>query len=101
INEAFGAAGSGGATNLDQLTDVTITTAASGNMLRHNGSGQFVNVDPTAYLQPLDTDLTAIAALTSAANKVPYATGAGTWSLTDLTSFARTILDDTNAAGVQ
>ena len=48
--------------------------------------------------QPLDTDLTAIAALTSAADKVPYATGAGTWSLMTVTSAARGLLDDTDVA---
>lgn len=48
--------------------------------------------------QPLDTDLTAIAALTSAADKVPYATGAGTWALTTVTSAARGLLDDADVA---
>ncbi len=54
-----------------------------------------------AASQPLDTDLTAIAALVSAADKMPYATGAGTWSLADLSAFVRTILDDANAAAVR
>jgi hypothetical protein len=48
--------------------------------------------------QPLDTDLTAIAALTSAADKVPYATGAGTWALATLTAAGRALLDDADAA---
>lgn len=51
-----------------------------------------------ALLQPLDADLTAIAALTSAANKVPYATGQGTWALTDFTAAGRSLVGAADAA---
>lgn len=48
--------------------------------------------------QPLDADLTAIASLASAANKVPYSTGAGTWALADFSAAGRALVDDADAA---
>lgn len=48
--------------------------------------------------QPIDSDLTAIAALISAADKLPYATGSGTWALADITAAGRALIDDADAA---
>jgi hypothetical protein len=69
--------GGGGATSLDQLSDVAVSAPATGHVLRHDGT-QFVNTPGSSWFdvagaaaaaqaasQPLDADLTAIAALTT------------------------------------
>ncbi|MBW4246462.1 phage tail protein, partial [Enterobacter roggenkampii] len=49
-----------------------------------------------ADFQPLDATLTALAALTGAANKLPYFNGDDTATLTDLTSVGRNVIGQTS-----
>lgn len=52
-------------------------------------------------VQPYDADLSAIAALTSAADKLPYSTDAQAWALTPFTAAARTLVGGVDAAAMR
>ena len=51
--------------------------------------------------QPLDATLTALAGVTTASDKLIYASGSDTFTTTDLTSFARTLLDDASSSAAR
>lgn len=51
--------------------------------------------------QPLDATLTALAGVNTAADQLIYSTGVDTFAMSNLTTFARTILDDANAGQVR
>lgn len=57
-------------------------------------------VDFVSNKQPLDTTLTALSGLVTAADKIIYATGVDAFAVTPLTSFARSLLDDADAAAL-
>lgn len=94
-------------------TDVPITDGGTGSS---TASGALINLGLTATAtelnytdgvtsaiqtqldnkQPLDSELSALAGLTSAADKLPYFTGSGTASLADFTAAGRALVDDSD-----
>lgn len=63
--------------------------------------GQQVQVPSLSAFQPTSASLKALQALVPAANQIAYYTSAGAADMTTLSSFARTLLDDADAAAMR
>ena len=95
-------------TTLTWASDVALTLIDEDNMASDSASAVPSQQSVKAYVdtqvatkQTSDADLTAIAGLTSAADKGIQFTGSGSAGTYDLTTFAKTILDDANAGAVR
>ena len=71
-------------------------TGATSASAARTALGLAIGTDVQAY----DADLTAIAALSSAANKVLYATGSAAWALADFTAAGRALVDDADTSAM-
>ena len=92
--------------NANDIDLATIGTAGTYNGLTIDAYGRATAfTSPTTLAgysisdaQPLDATLTALAGLSTSANKLIYATGSDTFTTADLSVYARTLLDDADAA---
>lgn len=64
-------------------------------------AGTMTGYAQSSAVQPLDATLTAIAGVSTAADKLIYATGSDTFTTTDFTAAARTVLDDTSTSAMR
>ena len=85
---------------LTLINSDTFSGASTSNVNSATGTKNYIDTQ-VATKQASDADLTAIAGLTSAADKGIQFTGSGTAGTYDLTAFAKTILDDADAAAVR
>ena len=75
----------------------SVPTAAVGTSTTQIASTAFVNAELDSY-QPLNTALTSISSLTTSADKLIYTTASDTYAVSTLTSFARSLLEDSDAS---
>ena len=75
-----------------QAANLQALTTGSGNVTLTAPDGTQVTIPSYSNMQPKDALLTALAALTTAADKLVYFTGPDTVEQTPLTSFARKLL---------
>lgn len=95
--------GTAGATTFDALTDTPSSKSGQAGKvpLVNGGETALEYVALSGIYQPLDATLTTIAATNPTTDQINYFTGSNVASVTSLTSFARTLLDDTTQGAMQ
>lgn len=90
-------------TGIDTWAETTLT-AFSRSLLDDADQATWqasLAITPGSDVQPYSAALTSIASLVTAGNEMIYTTGADTYALTGLTSYARGLLNDPNAAAAR
>lgn len=93
-----------GSRNIRKVVNGTLTALKAGDLtagliaeIEYISDAQGYQLLNPMQFESGNPQLDAIAATTSAANKLPYFTGSGTATTTDLSAFGRTLIDDADA----